>query len=145
MPLLVTETGLAVPESEVIVSYLLDKYPEETAPFVAPTVDARTRAALLTRLHDVYIAAPSTADFALFPSMVFVRFMAPRFFGWEDPFAVERRPYLARWWDACMADADFARVHGEVAGALEGWADGGRWDKIGANEQVAAAPDRYKH
>ena len=90
-------------------------------------------------------AAPSTADFALFPSMVFVRFMAPRFFGWEDPFAVERRPYLARWWDACMADADFARVHGEVAGALEGWADGGRWDKIGANEQVAAAPDRYKH
>ena len=196
MPLLVAEGGsLAVPESEVIVMYLLDRFAAETAAFVPATLEERTRCNLLTRLHDVYLTgasptqlttlgamykampaderaeklasldaqlddlerlareggawlatqdAPSTCDFAIFPSMIFVKFMAP-IFGWSDPFDAARRPKLAAWWAACLRDADFKRVFDEVDGALQGWKAGGRWDKIGASEQVAASPERYKH
>ena len=31
--------------------------------------------------------SPTTADAALFPTFVFMNFMLPRFFGWEDVFA----------------------------------------------------------
>ena len=54
MPLLVLPSGDALFESEVISQYLLDKFPSGgmEAP---PTPEARARAALLTRVHDIYM------------------------------------------------------------------------------------------
>ncbi|PNW74809.1 hypothetical protein CHLRE_12g508850v5 [Chlamydomonas reinhardtii] len=55
MPLLVTESGWPLPESEVISQYLLDKYASHSPSLVANTPEGRARANLATRIHDVYI------------------------------------------------------------------------------------------
>ncbi|GLC43872.1 hypothetical protein PLESTF_001405100 [Pleodorina starrii] len=55
MPLLVLEDGTPLPESEVISQYLLDKFADRGEALVAATPEERARAALITRIHDVYI------------------------------------------------------------------------------------------
>ncbi|KXZ55975.1 hypothetical protein GPECTOR_2g1527 [Gonium pectorale] len=55
MPLLITADGTPLPESEVISQYLLDKYSGRGASLVASTPEGRAKAALATRIHDVYI------------------------------------------------------------------------------------------
>ena len=41
---------------------------------------------------------PSTADAALFPTYVFMEYLLPKLFGWDDIFA--KRPRTREWWDA---------------------------------------------
>lgn len=58
MPLLVLASGRGLPESEVIVSYLMDVFEGRGAPgktLRLATPEARATAALVTRLHDVYL------------------------------------------------------------------------------------------
>jgi glutathione S-transferase len=55
MPLLVLPDGRALPESEVIVGYLLDVFSSVGPSLVPPTPGARATAALATRLHDTYL------------------------------------------------------------------------------------------
>lgn len=57
MPLLVMPDGTSLPESEVIVSYLLDKYSGVGPSLRASTPELRARGALATRIHDIYIAS----------------------------------------------------------------------------------------
>ena len=56
MPLLVFPDGSSLPESEVIVQYLLDKYSAKGPSLLATSPELRAKAALATRIHDLYIA-----------------------------------------------------------------------------------------
>ena len=86
---------------------------------------------------------PCTADAALFPTFVFMTYILPSIFGWEDVF--KARPLLSAWWDACLSLPAFARVHGEVTGGLKAWSDMGRWENLGIAEQVRVLPAAYKY
>ena len=56
MPLLVLDDGQAIPESEIIVQFLLDKY-ASTGPSLLPsTPELRARSAGVCRHHDLYVA-----------------------------------------------------------------------------------------
>ncbi|GAX77121.1 hypothetical protein CEUSTIGMA_g4567.t1 [Chlamydomonas eustigma] len=57
MPLLVLPDGTALPESEVIVQYLLEKHRDVGPSLLAATPELRAKANLITRLHDIYIAS----------------------------------------------------------------------------------------
>ena len=87
-------------------------------------------------------AGPCTADVALFPTFVFMTYMLPSIFGWEDVFL--HRPLLRAWWDACLQLPAFARVHGEVTGGLQTWSDNQRWEKLGIADQVRELPAAYR-
>ena len=180
MPLLVLPSGRALPESEVIVSYLCDVFAAQGPSLAPPTPEARATCALLTRLHDIYLgplqgalyremgagqraaalaelhrqlavveasleaegpfccgAELSTADAALFPSFVFYTEMLPAHFGWRDVFA--GRPRLGAWWQAMCGEPAAAAVRAEMRGALAGWEEAGRWEKVGITAQVADA------
>ncbi|KAF5838786.1 hypothetical protein DUNSADRAFT_2248 [Dunaliella salina] len=140
MPLLLLPDGGAIPESEVIVQYLVDKFSSQGPSLSAATPEARAVGNTVTRFVDVYItpiqacmyrkmdsaeerakqigqiaaqmdaiefaikdtASPfitgsemTTADGALFPTIVFMQYILPKFFGWKDIFA--NRPKLAVW------------------------------------------------
>ena len=56
MPLLVLPDGLCLPESQVIESYLLDKYKGVGPDLLPQTPELRAIAALASRIHDIYIA-----------------------------------------------------------------------------------------
>jgi glutathione S-transferase len=58
MPLLVLPDGLALPESEVISQYLVAKY-GDVGPSLLPAggPEVQAKAALATRVHDVYITS----------------------------------------------------------------------------------------
>jgi len=56
MPVLVLPSGEAFPESQVIESYLLDKYRDQEPSLIPETSELRARAALIARIHDLYIA-----------------------------------------------------------------------------------------
>jgi len=56
MPLLVLPDGLSLPESQVIESYLLDKYKGVGPDLLPQTPELRAIAALTARIHDLYIA-----------------------------------------------------------------------------------------
>ena len=56
MPLLVFPDGSSLPESEVIVQYILDKHSKKGPSLLAETPELRAKAALVTRIHDLYIA-----------------------------------------------------------------------------------------
>lgn len=62
-----------------------------------------------------YIAGPSITggDSALLPTFVFLTFILPRYFGWQNVFA--GRPKLAAWWAAMQQDPAANRV--SAAGA----------------------------
>jgi len=56
MPLLVLPDGFALPESLVIESYILDEYRGQGPDLLPDTPKMRAHAALVTRIHDLYIA-----------------------------------------------------------------------------------------
>lgn len=56
MPLLVLPDGTPLPESQVIESYILDKYKGVGPDLVPDTPELRALAALAARVHDLYIA-----------------------------------------------------------------------------------------
>lgn len=55
MPVLQLEDGTGLPESQVIESYLLDKYVDRAPSLVPATPELRARASLIVRILDVYI------------------------------------------------------------------------------------------
>ncbi|KAL4440204.1 hypothetical protein ABPG75_003205 [Micractinium tetrahymenae] len=55
MPLMVLPDGTALPESQVIEAYLLDKYSGVGPSLQPPTPELRARAHLARRVHDLYI------------------------------------------------------------------------------------------
>lgn len=63
MPLLVLPDGVgggggaALPESEVIVQYICDRFGDRGPSMRAATPELRARAALATRIHDIYVAS----------------------------------------------------------------------------------------
>lgn len=57
MPLFVLEDGTALYESQVIESYILDKYKDFGPSLIPETPELRARAALAARIHDIYIAS----------------------------------------------------------------------------------------
>ncbi len=64
-PVLILPDGKgALPESEVIVSYLLDEFKGVGPSLQADTPHARAVATLITRIHDVYIV-PIQVGFAM--------------------------------------------------------------------------------
>lgn len=67
MPLLLTPgpAGLALPESECIVQYLLDKYASAGPSLVGSTLEKRARAALAARIHDLYIGPIQVRPFSI--------------------------------------------------------------------------------
>mmetsp|Transcript_14121 Transcript_14121/g.30893 ORF Transcript_14121/g.30893 Transcript_14121/m.30893 type:complete len:383 (-) Transcript_14121:1421-2569(-) len=68
----------------------------------------------------------SLADASLFPTMVFIDDMFPKF-GIEDGIPSK----LAKWFNGVREkDADFAKVYDEITGGLNSWQKRGRWDTI---------------
>lgn len=68
----------------------------------------------------------SLADATLFPTMIFVKEVSPKF-GVEDALP----PKIAKWYEEVREkDADFTKVYEEVKGGIEAWASNGRWDEI---------------
>lgn len=57
-----------------------------------------------------YIAGAqvTAGDSALMPTFVFISFILPRYFGWQDVFA--GRPKLAAWWARMQQDPASKRV-----------------------------------
>jgi histidine triad (HIT) family protein len=68
----------------------------------------------------------SLADVTLFPTMVFAKYMLPKF-GEKEPLP----PKINAWFDNMVAqDLDFRRVHDEVYGGIKAWEERGRWNDI---------------
>lgn len=59
VPAFVTETGECLFESDVILSYLLDKYQGQGRSFDLATPEERAFVSLFCRMHDLYIASPN--------------------------------------------------------------------------------------
>lgn len=68
MPLLTLPDGTAIPESQVIESYLLDKYRGTGPDLMPPTPEARAVAALVARIHDLYMAPVQGCMYKPYPS-----------------------------------------------------------------------------
>ncbi|CAL8470316.1 g9858 [Coccomyxa elongata] len=184
MPLLVLPDGTCLPESEVIASYLADKYKDEGASFDLPTPELRAHDKLVQRIHDQYIAPiqgamykdmeiaqrakaieriafqldllnnlvkgpyvsgdqMGLADAALFPTLTFVRFILPQFFGWKDVF--EQRQQLGQYWATIESEPAGAKVINEIEGGLQKWKDAGRWQERGILEQVAQKDYKWSY
>ena len=62
VPALVRGDGEAVFESDVILSYLEDKYGWVGASFTPETPEARQEMRLIIRCHDLYVASPNTTE-----------------------------------------------------------------------------------
>ena len=88
-------------------------------------------------------AQMSTADFALFPTFIFMNYILPRHFGWKDIYA--GRPKLGAWWAKMLQDPDAKRVFDEVEGALKKWEADGRWEKVGVAEHVKDASYKWAY
>lgn len=56
MPLLVTEGGYPIPESDTISRYLLEKYAAQSPSFVPAHLPLRVLSEQIVRLHDIYMA-----------------------------------------------------------------------------------------
>jgi len=70
----------------------------------------------------------SLADATLFPTMVFVKYMLPKF---GVPATEVLPPKINKWFEAVVqGDSDFAFVYDEVVGGLKKWDENGRWDTI---------------
>ncbi|EIE26071.1 glutathione S-transferase [Coccomyxa subellipsoidea C-169] len=81
------------------------------------------------------------ADAALFPTLTFMRFILPQFFGWEDLFV--HRQQLGHYWAAIEADPVGAKVINEIESGLESWKEAGRWEERGIMDQVAQKDYRW--
>jgi glutathione S-transferase len=64
MPCLLTRDGVGLPESEVILEYLEDKFPEPSLRPASPEDRARVR--LIARIGELYVGAPGGALFGQF-------------------------------------------------------------------------------
>lgn len=67
-PLLVLPDGKALPESEVIVQYLLNVYKDVGPSLTASDPYAQAVAALVTRIHDLYIGPIQGSMYRAMPS-----------------------------------------------------------------------------
>lgn len=73
-------------------------------------------------------AEVSLADATLFPTMIFVKYMMPKF---GVPESEALPPKIEKWFNNVKEqDLDFDRVFNEVNGALQSWDSNGRWDTI---------------
>ena len=77
-------------------------------------------------------------DCALFPTMIFIVYITPRF-GWGDVF--ESRPKLGKWWNSMRGgdrgDEDFVnKVYDEVYDGLDKWKTSGRWETLEITQQI---------
>ncbi|KAK9822713.1 hypothetical protein WJX81_006551 [Elliptochloris bilobata] len=86
---------------------------------------------------------PTTADAALFPTLVFCKEILCPIFGWEDLF--KHRPKLGAYFAAMQADTAGARVIKEVEGGLEPWKTGGRFKDMGILDHVANPDFRWAY
>ena len=80
----------------------------------------------------------SSADAAIFPTLIFCDFLLPKYFGWKEAFG----PNLRRMYDAMMEDVDAETTYAEVLGGLEAWEAAGRFERVGIVEDVA--DDAYR-
>ena len=80
----------------------------------------------------------SSADAAIFPTLIFCDFLLPKYFGWKEAFG----PNLRRMYDAMMEDVDAETTDAEVLGGLEAWEAAGRFERGGIVEDVA--DDSYR-
>lgn len=177
MPLLVLPDGTALPESQVIESYILDKYKGQGPDLLPATPELRALGALVARVHDQYIAPiqgcmykpmsdpalrakqiadisfqldvleklvvgpffcgeqVTYADSSVMPTVAFMTHILPRHFGWGSVFT--NRPKLDAWWKAISADAEGARIIGEIHAGLLKWEADNRWEEKGVAAQVA--------
>ncbi|CAM9285717.1 unnamed protein product [Discosporangium mesarthrocarpum] len=55
MPMLVTETGESIPESDTIARYLMDRFEGKGCSFIPSTLESRMKSEIICRLHDTYI------------------------------------------------------------------------------------------
>ena len=62
LPALILPSGEYLYEAKVIMGYLLDVYASVGPQVGAATPEARARAALITQVHDLYIASPNATD-----------------------------------------------------------------------------------
>jgi glutathione S-transferase len=62
MPALILPTGDVLYEANVVAQYINDKYSDIGPHVGASTPEERARAALLTQVHDLYIASPNSSD-----------------------------------------------------------------------------------
>lgn len=62
MPALILPTGDVLYEANVVMQYINDKYSDIGPHVGAFTPEERARAALLTQIHDLYIASPNSSD-----------------------------------------------------------------------------------
>eukprot|EP00934_Nitzschia_sp_Nitz4_P005287 Nitzschia sp. Nitz4//scaffold196_size54656//7836//9168//NITZ4_006631-RA/size54656-augustus-gene-0.38-mRNA-1//-1//CDS//3329540402//5277//frame0 len=70
----------------------------------------------------------SLADATIFPSLVFARYMFPKFdHGMEKPIPDKLEAWFQRMKNE---DAAFTKVYDEIMGGLTQWEDNGRWDSI---------------
>lgn len=79
----------------------------------------------------------SGADATLFPTITFMNFILPAFFGWKSIFT--GRPKLEAWWGAMRSNAAAAKVIDEIEDCLRDWEKNGRWQDKGIIEQVKDA------
>mmetsp|Transcript_6673 Transcript_6673/g.9783 ORF Transcript_6673/g.9783 Transcript_6673/m.9783 type:complete len:393 (-) Transcript_6673:98-1276(-) len=69
----------------------------------------------------------SLGDATLFPTMIFVNSMLPKFGVEGDPLP----PKISKWFaEVRKKDADFAKVYDEIQGGIDSWTSNGRWDSI---------------
>jgi len=180
MPLMKTSDGQSIYESDTIARYVVDAFSDTGPSFTPSTPEARALDNLISRLHDVYLAAIQAcmykatppfgvfqsrwealaelrkqvhiidelvseegpyltgseighSDAALFPTMVFMQHMLPKFMqpGWDWSEEEAFGPKLSRWWKYMTGSVPAAqRVREEIEGALKKWDDNGRWDNI---------------
>ncbi|KAK9805824.1 hypothetical protein WJX73_004301 [Symbiochloris irregularis] len=77
----------------------------------------------------------SCADIAILPTLIWMNFIMPRFFGWKSIFS--GRPKLQSLFEAMQKEPAGAKINGELEAALSGWEEKGRWKDVGITDQVA--------
>eukprot|EP00871_Galdieria_phlegrea_P005886 jgi/Galph1/785/GphlegSOOS_G5553.1 len=71
----------------------------------------------------------SLADVALFPSLLFWDYLAPRYYDW---YPLENKPKLIGWYQFMKQESPVAeKVYNEVLQGLETWESNGRFEKMG--------------
>lgn len=86
---------------------------------------------------------PSFADATLLPTFTFMKYLLPKYFGWEEVF--EKRGRLQALWDRWMSDEMCKAVSDEVHGALQKWENDGRFENVGITTDVADKTYTWAH
>lgn len=87
----------------------------------------------------------SLADATLFPTMLFVTHMLPKFDDAASSLGHFLGPRLQAWWaHMSTQDAEAMKVAEEIRGGFTGWEERGRWDTImGAGVRDTAPPTLF--